>query len=367
MKAHTRSRRSRLTQASIGTAMVLASLTVALLAAEFAVRLLGSGERRWEFGNFIENPRLLARGWRTMQHDTGLGYVPRPGYSEVDSESGKVLTFDENGLRAHRRLHSESLDETSPVLAVGDSYAMGEQAADDETWPVYLEGMIDRRVLNGGVSGYGIDQAVLRAERLVPIVRPGVLLVSFIADDVNRARMRILWGVDKPYFDIERGTLVLRNVPVKLPRVDARLDPVRRVLGYSFLVDAVMRRLKLTAYWSYDQPSYFEPAHDQGERVACLLMDRLRRLGETYGMQVLVVAQYTPNAWLQAPAFQHEVQVAENLLACARANQLQTLDTRPGLEAAVRTDGVWRYYFSGHMNDAGNRLTATMIAHQLGW
>jgi hypothetical protein len=54
-----------------------------------------------------------------------------------------------------------------------------------------------------------------------------------------------------------------------------------------------------------------------------------------------------------------------NLPACARANQLETFDARPALEAAVHADGVWRYDFGGHMNDAGNRLTATLIARHL--
>ena len=42
----------------------------------------------------------------------------------------------------------------------------GDEVADEEAWPAYLQGMIGRHVLNGGVGGYSLDQTVLRAERL---------------------------------------------------------------------------------------------------------------------------------------------------------------------------------------------------------
>jgi hypothetical protein len=40
-----------------------------------------------------------------------------------------------------------------------------------------------RRVLNGGVTGYGFDQMVLRAEQLIAAHKPSVVIASFIADD----------------------------------------------------------------------------------------------------------------------------------------------------------------------------------------
>ena len=42
----------------------------------------------------------------------------------------------------------------------------------------YLKG--DRRVVNGGVSGYGTDQAFLRARRLLSRHRFSILIFSFI-------------------------------------------------------------------------------------------------------------------------------------------------------------------------------------------
>ena len=358
--------RSHRQEAWIGLGLVMASLLVTFLGAELAVRTFGSDDRRWEFGNFVTGPSVTEGRWRTMQPDKLLGYVPRPGYSGTDHGGRALLTFDEHGLRVHRRDAPPPAQETPPVLVVGNSYAMGEEVADDQTFPAHLQTILDRRVLNGGVLGYGIDQMVLRAAQLVPAFRPDLLVVSFIADDVRRTEMRVLWGVDVPYFDIVDGALQLRNVPVPPPVAAMEpLDPVRRVLGYSFLIDVVMRRVGMTSYWLKGQPGHFERAHDQGERVACLLMDRLWRLGQAHGARVLVVAQYTPHAWLRESTLLFEAQIIGKLLACARASGLETLDTHRGVEAAVRKGGIERYYINRHMNDAGNRLTADLIARKL--
>lgn len=61
----------------------------------------------------------------------------------------------------------EVRDVTKPILAVGDSYTFGDEVSDWETWPAQLQKLSGRRVINGGVFGYGIDQAFLRARRLL--------------------------------------------------------------------------------------------------------------------------------------------------------------------------------------------------------
>ena len=365
--ASTAVHRSRFREAWIRLGLTLASVVITFLGAELAVRTLGSDSRRWEFCNFVTYSSVTEGRWHTMRPDRLLGYVPNPGYSGTDHLGRALLTFDENGLRVHRRNEPPPANASPPVLVVGNSYAMGEEVADDETFPAHLEAILDRRVLNGGVLGYGIDQMVLRAEQLAASFRPDLLVVSFIAEDVRRVQKRILWGIDKPYFDVVDGALQLRNVPVPSPVATMKpLDPVRRLLGYSFLIDVVMRRVGLNAYWLRGQPAHFEQVHDEGERVACLLMDRLRQLGETHGMRVLVVAQYTPRAWwLRASTLRFETEITIDLLTCARTSGLETLDTRAAVEPAVRQRGVDRYYINRHMNDAGNRLTAELIARHL--
>ncbi len=344
-------------------AVPLVSALFGFLAGELMVRVLGSDEKRWEWRNFITEPLTTANRWQIIQPDRELGYVPRPGARGDQGGLGPV-TFDEHGLRVHRAGIAPSRPDAPPVLVVGNSYAMGEEVGDEETIPAHLQDMLGRRVLNGGVFGYGLDQIVLRAERLVPMFSPDLLVVTFIADDIRRTRMSVLWGVPKPYFEVVDGALALRNVPVP-PLLDPSLDPVRAVLGYSFLIDVVMRRLNMVAWWLRGQPLHTEAAHDQGERVSCLLMERLGRLADRHRMRVLVVAQYTPHAWQADSTLGFEVGGIVPLLDCARDQDLQVIDTRRMLDQVVRRDGFERYYEGKHMSDAGNRLTARTIAGSL--
>lgn len=54
-------------------------------------------------------------------------------------------------------------------MAVGDSFTYGEYVGDLDAWPAQLQRLTGRSGLNGGVSGYGLDQIVVRAERLMAL------------------------------------------------------------------------------------------------------------------------------------------------------------------------------------------------------
>ena len=89
------------------------------------------------------------------------------------------------------------------------------------------------------------------------------------------------------------------------------------------------------------------------------------RLCELSRANNLVVAQYTPLAWMSESPRAFETETTGALLACARQNGLDTLDTAAAVEAAVRRHGIEAYYVGGRMDNDGNRLTAVLIADQL--
>jgi hypothetical protein len=232
---------------------------------------------------------------------------------------------------------------------------------DGQTWPAQLQLLTGRRVLNGGVSGYGFDQTVLRAEQLAARYEPSAIVASFIADDIRRTEMRRLWSADKPWFDLDKDQPVLRGVPVP-PRNDPRttLSFWQRTLGYSYLFDFILRRLDLLYDWFGDHVR-IHPA-GSGERLACRLTDRLADLQRTSGARVIVVAEYDPIVW-DDPAFATEQRrMTRGLLDCAAKNGLLTIDSFPALAATLNPRqlyGLW------HMTEPGNRLIATLVEEKL--
>jgi hypothetical protein len=329
----------------------LGAILFSLGALEIGLRLANG---RWiaAWPNFVLEARLVLsdREHSRFVEDPLLGYEPRPNHA------GRGVTIDADGFRRTGGPAGGPVGGEA-ILAVGDSYTYGDEVGDDETWPAQLQRIAGQRVLNAGVSGYGLDQSVLRAEKVASGRALSAVVVSFIADDVRRTEMSRIWGAEKPYFDLADDRLVLRNVPVP-PRPDPHrtLDFWQRTLGYSFLFDFAMRRLGLMHDWFGDHVGVHDQA--EGERIACLLTGRLAELQRISGARVLVMAQYDPVVWREPKFADEQRRITHGVLACARQAGLDVLDT---FDAVAEADprvlyGQW------HMNAAGNGLIARLVA-----
>ena len=337
--------------------LVLGSLVVGLLALELVLRTAYGYLFLWP--NFVVSARsVLAeqdRG-RYLQDDR-LGYIPRPGFTSP------WVTIGADGLRRTGDLPTAGT--TGPILTVGDSFTFGEELSDHETWPAHLQKITGRPVLNGGVSGYGFDQIVLRAEALAAIYRPSVVVVGFIADDIRRTEMRRQWSADKPWFELAGEQLVLRGVPVPARAAPRQtLTFWQRTLGYSFLFEFTLRHLGLLHDWFGDHRRA-GPA-GSGEAIACRLSERLAELQKKSGARVLVVAQYDPVVWQDRAFAAEQRRMTAGLLGCARKAGLATLDSFDAVAAGGGQDGPRGLYGLWHMNDKGNRLIADAVAATLG-
>ncbi|UYN97267.1 MAG: hypothetical protein KIT25_10170 [Enhydrobacter sp.] len=328
-------------QRLIQLGLVLLSLAAGLVALELGLRAWRHS--LWHWPNLVLEARKVHfdRETTRFRHDDRLGHVPR------------------DGLRANGNGAGDGpAGSGAPILAVGDSYTYGDEVDDFATWPAQLQALTGRRTLNGGVSGYGFDQIVLRAESLAREVAPSAIVVSFIADDIRRMEMRRMWGAEKPYFAFEGDGLALANVPVPPPPDPTEsLGWLRRAFGRSYLVDFTLRRLDLLHHWFGDHARVHPEG--TGERLACRLTERLQALQQTSRARVLLVGQYDPWAW-QKPAYAEEQRrMVGDLLACGRRRGLLTVDTFDALAG----DGAWRgLYAQWHMNEAGNRLVARIVA-----
>ena len=288
-------------------------------------------------------------------YDPLLGAVPTPFFSSP------VVTYDDNGQRVTPMLRP---GDGPRILAAGDSFTEGDEVAGDQTWPAYLEQRLGRRTFNAGVNGYGFDQIVLRTEQQAAAMRPSVIVVSFMTDDLQRSEWRRLWGVNKPYFELDtNGELVLRNVPVP-PRPESPIVPTmwHRLFGWSVVLEIAMRRLGQHEMWLGDRAR--GTPRGTGERLACPLVNRLARLG----VPTLLVAQYSSRLWSGSTAKQSAAhRTSQQVLACAAAAGLATLDTWDAVEKVARDD-VETIYLDMHHSAQGNRLIAEAIATKLaGW
>ena len=338
----------------------LARIGLIVAAILFSLAVLELGCRVWSggFELLVHWPNRVAdrvrkeRDWPVCSHvhDARLGWRPNPGF---------VSPRYSVDARGFRRVPAIAVaDDRPPILAVGDSFTAGDEVGDEQTWPAYLQGLLGRRVQNGGVSAYGLDQMVLRAEQETAIERPAAIVLSFIADDLVRNELRRLWTFTKPYFELRDGQLVLHPRPPGDTGCDT-LPFWRRALGWSVLVETIVFRARWNARWFYYDDLHLPPG--TGAALGCPLIGRLAALE----VPVLVVLQYERTDWKADPRGSEEYAQSRRVLECAAAYGLVVLDLGDTMERAVHAQGVDALYREDHHSPEGNRIVAEAIAVRL--
>lgn len=341
-----------------GLALSFVTVLLCLLAGEIWGRLRSPSASLWSYPNYIwleTHPTPEARG--QLVYDEMLGYRPRAGFS--GTLLGHRFSVGADGLRAHNV--AEPRTGTPSILALGDSYTEGYAVADDETWPAHLERDTGRRVMNGGVRSYGIDQMILRGEGLVPELKPGTVILAFNATDIIRTAYSEWDSHPKPYFVPAREGLELRGIPVARERPKELLDPVRRVLGYSYLLDTIMVRLRAHELW---YGGLARTGQDE-TLVSCRLMQRFADLVRRERVKGLVVAFERYEDWVDrdGATLQHSHIAA--VLDCAGKAGLPTLNTYDAFVAAGVPKNLDAFYDVWHFNDRTSALAARLIGERL--
>ncbi|TAJ97448.1 MAG: hypothetical protein EPO10_18725 [Reyranella sp.] len=342
-----------------GLALGAATVVFCLLAGEVATRLWDPDVSLWHWPNSLVEASEPAPGETQFAYDSILGWAPVAGSS--GKMLGKFLTFTDEGTRAQNREAPRAIGPS--IMTFGDSMTEGYAVGDNETWPAELERITGRPVLNAGVRGYGLDQMVLRAERLVPEFRPATVVLAFIADDISRTALSVRDSRGKPYFVPDaQGGLALHNVPVPGVNFPPPVVLARGLLGHSHLFDLIVTRLGLRAYWSGREiGTGVDPFV-----VSCRLMDRLASLAKREGAAALVVALPEQGVFFDAKAAAGQREALTRVLDCAARAGLDTLDTTPAFAQENVGRDIDAYYTMLHFTFRGAALAAREIAATLG-
>ena len=285
--------------------------------------------------------------------DPDLGYVLRDDVGVRVREGYEVHT-GRYGIRSNG--DGRPSRQRPVTLVVGDSYAFGDEVLDAESWPAALERALDAPVLNAAVPGFGLDQSVLRAERLAPIVAPDRILVSFIPHDVRRCAMSIWSHHAKPWFDVEAGRL--------RPHPMSRYATWRQALAPTLSRSVLLESLFHDALRS-DGPDTFE--HHRGDEVACVLLERLAALGRARGATVMLVAQPqtplpTDARYPSDPADpRSDAELAAVVMECAKGHALPVVDAIGIVAALAPERRAALFRGKGHNSPDGNRVVAETV------
>lgn len=312
----------------------------------------------WRNYSVAENVNLIEGPMYPAVPEPILGFLPKPG--RYDDWKGETLTILKDGTRSNGSL---STNQRPVVLAVGDSFTFGDQVSDDQTWPAVLERMIQGRVVNAGVFGYGIDQSYLLAQRIMRRMTPELLIVGMIPDNIERAELRARMGVAKPSFHISGDDLVLTSavknaalIDTPSLRVEEKVVAVaRKVLGYSFLLHQILHRAFPEA-WRSERFSI--AAHDDGVAVSCMIMQRIAAF--EVPRKVLFV-QYPAHLIIAG----RQSKRIQEVMRCARQSGIEVVDMYNHLRAHLAEDKLaFTGLYKGHMSAVGNRFATDVLVNE---
>jgi hypothetical protein len=324
----------------------LVPLAALLFVAEVVIRLARAPTH---FGSFRDLRTGLMRRNYPAVLDPTLGYAPTPGFASRDNHWGTVVSIDGDGMR--RNGTNPPPPGERVIAVVGDSFTFGDQVDDDATWPAQLEVSMQQPVKNGGVFGYSLTQAVLRAEAMLDMFPVETLIVSFIPDDLTRSEYSKRY-TQVPWFDFAGDGLVLRGVPIDhaAPSGDSAKVWKDR-LGYSALVDAVLANT-VRAWWFENEKQVTVPQlAGRGAELGKRLLERIAARCTARDTRLLVVMLAKP------------VPFAVEVMQHAESKGIRTLDLATRfVELAAKDGTLERRWFQGHMTREGNGWVAGEIA-----
>lgn len=341
----------------------LASLVVCGLALEAALRI-HAGVPVLTTENLLLRQVELLRVQQMNEYDPLTAWVLKANFKSGAGDTS--FTTGAHGIRMNQA-------EIRPVpegaiLAVGDSFTAGSEVGDAHSWPAHLERLLGHPVANGATGGWGADQIVLRAESLLDKIKPRIVVVDFLEDDISRVGWEVYGGASKTYFVVENGALVHKNVPAPPFSQDTSGLPWKvALLGRFQTVNFVMERLGRPE-WFNDPRLTYRPVANDAVDVSCRLLARLRQTTAGRGVGMVFVMQYGGQMITTSAERSRN---ARGVLACARPLGFPVVDEWDTLKSLATTDidAFKKLYVMhdngrvfGHMSSEGNRHIAGLVA-----
>jgi hypothetical protein len=310
---------------------------------------------------------------RDFRHERGAKTINQA--IEYDSQLGWRLKSFMNWPRMHTlehgfRSNGGGRDKVQPggILAVGSSFTAGSEVNDDETWPAHLEQITGWNVNNAGNGGFVADQIIMYGEQLLPIIRPQVLVVDLIPDNIIGASYTA-YGWAKPYYTVEHDELAAHNQPVPPhpePGTDRGRLGIKPFLSHFAAIDQFMTTFFVDSWFSSDGTTFATVKNDPVD-VTCRLLARLKQKTDAAHVALILYLQFAGSHIISAP---REAEQSLGVGRCARNAHIATVDEYAQLRGAFEKDpaSLRKYYqveadgSTGHKSSFGNMEVAKRVA-----
>jgi hypothetical protein len=314
-------------------------------------------------------------GWAAPRNlRTSVSFLTKSSLGTFDRKT--IMTFDSSGFRKHWAfMCPEKSLQISPIVTLGDSFTLGSETNDEETWPAHLQMLNRRTVLNAGFARYGLDQMLILLKDLLTRIQPETIIVSLTPANIRRVSETkkishfYLERSEKPYFLIDNSskTLRLENTPIAGKSISQQLKGIRSVLGHSLLAHYIFRSVSFNFWYGVPQRNDLYPdgiSKSETTDLAWLILKEFRNLSMKYNFKLLVLIQdeYQPPF---SGAKYNSIPILDSMREGALGLGIQVLDLRESLSSLFISDpSVYESFFFpfGHMTNQGNLFVAAELS-----
>lgn len=241
------------------------------------------------------------------------------------------------------------------LLFVGDSVTQGHGVDPRvESYPVLLFNDLntigDLRLVNAAVPAFGVDQMVLKLERMVVEYEPVVVVFAYIPHDLWRPARNINNGITKPVL-LDLREQHWQMLP--MPDITDYYRDLVRAKKYFYLGPWVLKHIAENARY------YFPRMHMGYYRgLFRAIRERLTTLAEQHSMQVLVVRLTSMWPGSAVPALDR---LSTNILSPAAVNY-HFVDTEDCVkESSIKSGIDYDEEFSWHPGRGGHIIYAECL------
>jgi len=297
-----------------------------------------------------------------FQDDVGLRVVLAPN---VETEG-----FTTNGWGIRGQKAGPKFADAKRVLAIGDSFTLGLQVTDEQTFSALLSSSLGPKiqVFNAGVPGYGTEQATQLMKRLAPEIQADAALLTVYTG--NDFRDNHKWA-QSPGLPTEPPPV--QAPPPQPPQWMSKLSKYSRVISTYLMYSALRNREKdfrmeefkdeILPFADRDHLNQLGPptrtamerfwnaCNQIGLRCAVAIVppafvvhpDRVKRTFEAFGLDVA-------KAQLEAP---------QSMMKRSVPKGIPVIDLTEALQA--RADERPYLVFDPHFSAVGHEITASAL------
>jgi hypothetical protein len=311
--------------------------------------------------------RHVSKVYGFLTPDPITGYSPADGTFVIHDPGWNpdaTITV-RHGVRVNTNFTPTSAD--GAILAVGDSFVFGDQVSDDETWPAILERRLNRRVVNGGVSGYGPAQAVLRAEQLLKAKPYSLVILSILVTaDLWRDRyVTAIPGFYRPVVIREDGKLRQTTI-----------EESRRAVSENFI--CAHPWIPEVFFWSHVAKRFFSKVgydggcmnviHRKAATVQEILAFVVERLA-AFPVKKAILIQYPEYSFVGGDArsvYRQSMDEVQMVREAANRHGVPVIDTYNTLKNEPLRE-TYNHRSNGwpHQSKKGNEVVADLIAREI--